>query len=84
MPVWVKVATHGSDGLRERLMALEREHGPMSPTETTSDEQVETIDFRQREAFISIFFVVFGVVALVAGILSNVYVQLEDIFYTPT
>jgi sodium-coupled neutral amino acid transporter 11 len=78
MPLWVRVASSGEKGMQERLAAIEQEHGTASPTE------VETIGPCKRDYCISIFFIVFGAVAGVAGVISNVYVQVNNIFYTPT
>jgi sodium-coupled neutral amino acid transporter 11 len=80
MPCWVRVATVGSLGTKECLARLEAEHGPPSG----EDVQSETIGPCKRDYFISIFFVSFGFVALAAGILSNLFVQINGIFYTPT
>jgi hypothetical protein len=85
MPLWVNLATKGSQGMNDRMTALEQEHGPLSPTQGSQhDESSGVIPFRKREVFFSIFFIFFGTIALVAGIVSNVYVQVNDIFYTPT
>jgi hypothetical protein len=84
MPVWVRVASTGAKGMQERLTALEQEHGPSSGDTPQSEHLVETIGPCKRDYYISMFFVVFGITAGVAGVLSNVYVQINDIFYTPT
>jgi hypothetical protein len=81
MPVWVAIATKGSQGMNERMAALEQEHGPLTPTQP--DQSNGVIPFRKREVYFSIFFILFGTVALVAGILSNIYVQVNNIFYSP-
>lgn len=87
MPLWVKIATKGSQGMNERMTAFEQEHGQLSPSEGGRDqhgEAGEVIPFRKRDAYFSIFFIFFGTIALVAGVLSNVYVQVNDIFYSPS
>ena len=80
MPFWVRVASVGSKGSKECLTKLEAEHGPP----TGPDMQAETIGPSKLDFYISIFFVAFGFIALAAGITSNVYVQVNAIFYTPT
>jgi len=78
MPIWVKVSTKGAKGMNERLTELGLCHGLLS----RRDEQTsyETVPFRKRDAIFSIFFIFFGVTALVAGIVSNIYVQVNGIF----
>ncbi len=83
MPVWVRIATIGSHGMNERMTALEQEHGPLSLPEAEQPEPVDVVPFHKYDAFVSMFFIVFGIIALVAGILSNVYVQIHGIFYSP-
>jgi sodium-coupled neutral amino acid transporter 11 len=94
MPVWVKIAANGAAGMQERLAAYEQEHESISPyylSEGISSEgvspvvEVETIGPCQRDYYISMFFICFGVLAAVAGVGSNVYFQFnENIFDTPT
>jgi sodium-coupled neutral amino acid transporter 11 len=85
MPFWIRVAEVGSEGMTQRLTALEQLHGP-APGEGDEGqpEDTETIGPCTRDYYISIFFVIFGFVAMVAGVLSNIYVQINGIFYTPT
>ncbi|KAG7340773.1 transmembrane amino acid transporter [Nitzschia inconspicua] len=93
MPLWVAIATKGATGMNDRLTAFDSEHGPVSAaqeggngeTSRVEDGSIhEAIEPCKRDYIFSIFFIVFGVVAMVAGILSNVYVQVNNIFYTPT
>jgi solute carrier family 38 (sodium-coupled neutral amino acid transporter), member 11 len=97
MPLWVSIATAGSRGMNDRLTAFDSEHGPVSSSQDghsngTHDEsdvaengaRHEVIEPCKRDFIFSIFFIFFGVVAMVAGIFSNVYVQVNNIFYTPT
>ena len=82
MPLWKRIAAKGSNGMNQRMSALEQEHGPISPTEANQLSE-DVVPFRKRDVYFSIFFIVFGVIALVAGILSNIYVQVNNIFYSP-
>ena len=84
MPLWVHIAAKGSQGMNERMTALEQEHAPLTAPEGDLHESMDVVPFRKRDAYFSIFFIVFGSIALVAGILSNVYVQVHDIFYSPS
>ena len=81
MPMWVRIATTGAQGMKQRIAAFEQEHG-ISPG--TGGEDVETIGPCQRDYYVSMFFICFGMLAAVAGIGSNIYVQVNDIFFTPS
>jgi sodium-coupled neutral amino acid transporter 11 len=78
MPIWVKIARKGASGMNERMTELGQSHGLLSPG--TEQISIEVVPFRKRDLFFSIFFIVFGIIALVAGILSNIYVQVHGIF----
>lgn len=87
MPIWVNLARTGSSGMNERLTNLGLSHVLLSSAEGLNGEECvsfltreEVVPFRKRDAYFSIFFIVFGVIALVAGILSNVYVQVNGVF----
>jgi len=92
MPLWVSIATHGSQGMNDRLLAFDSQHGPASPMPTVNHQSGEEADDAphevigpcKRDYFFSIFFIFFGIIAMVAGVLSNVYVQVNNVFYTPT
>lgn len=73
MPLWTGIATAGSQGMKERLNALETEHGALDCEDLPATEIIlpTTGDY-----YLSIFFIVFGVVALVAGLVSNFIVQI--------
>lgn len=70
MPVWVKIATNGYDSLKKRLEMIEIEQGP-----AMLDDEIETILPVKEDYYISIFFVVFGLLACIAGLVSNFWVQ---------
>mmetsp|Transcript_38157 Transcript_38157/g.43001 ORF Transcript_38157/g.43001 Transcript_38157/m.43001 type:complete len:570 (-) Transcript_38157:171-1880(-) len=128
MPLWVSIALSGSQGLNERLTALEGNHRPQnSPTNennddtadntTTTNETTTTtttsgvgVDASSQQqpttstgtatatatavAVIvepcvmdygfAIFFIIFGSIAMLAGVASNVYVQIHEIFNLST
>ena len=77
MPIWASIASSGAAGMRERVAHYEQEHG------LQEDPGGETIEACGRDFVISIFFICFGMVAVVAGVLSNVYVQIHNVFFTP-
>ena len=72
MPVWRKIASSGAAGMNVRLDQLENE----TPGSTTVAPTGETVSPDHGTYFLAAFMIVFGIVALVAGVLSNVYVQL--------
>jgi hypothetical protein len=45
--------------------------------------QDDDLEVHRNDFCVAIFFIVFGAVAVVAGILSNIYVQVNGIFFSP-
>lgn len=80
MPVWVNIAERGHKNMSQEISKYEQEHGI---AHGDGDPDTETIGPKIRDFYISIFFICFGTIACVAGILSNIYVQVNDIFFTP-
>jgi len=76
MPIWVMIAKKGSAGMNQRLAEFGVNRAPLPTGEPPVGYEV--VPFRQRDAWFSIFFIVFGTVTLVAGILSNLYVQVHE------
>ena len=70
MPVWVSIATMGGSSIREKLIAVESERF------IAGSEVVETIGPRTRDYWISISFILFGLISAIAGVTSNIYVNL--------
>jgi solute carrier family 38 (sodium-coupled neutral amino acid transporter), member 11 len=56
---------------------------PLQPPELIPAVPMVLVYPNCRDFCISIFMIVFGVIAVVCGVLSNVYVQIHDIFFTP-
>ncbi len=70
-PLWCSIASYGESNMRDRIS---REG---NNTVTPQDVNEEDILIPNGKEFcIAIFFVIFGVVAVIAGIGSNIYVQL--------
>jgi sodium-coupled neutral amino acid transporter 11 len=67
MPLWVYLASSGGSGMRKKLEATS------SKFNSNVDDDTETIGPCPRDYWISIFFIVFGVVAAIAGVGSNLY-----------
>lgn len=80
-PIWCAIASTGAVGTRQFLAPFESAIG--TPL-TDSENEGEVIGPCRRDYYISMFFVIFGVLALVVGVISNIYVELNDIFFTPT
>uniref|UniRef100_A0A7S4QR31 Amino acid transporter transmembrane domain-containing protein n=1 Tax=Ditylum brightwellii TaxID=49249 RepID=A0A7S4QR31_9STRA len=80
-PIWCTIAERASLGLDERLAGkkvaeIDLEESSQLSTSVTEEEMAQptTNDF-----LVALFFVVFGVIALVAGIGTNIYVQLNPV-----
>lgn len=80
MPIWCAIASTGSTSMREKLARAQFPQTNLRDSLADEDDLVAT----RRDFCVAIFFVVFGVVAVIAGILSNVYVQLNGVFFTPS
>ena len=81
MHLWVSIALIGSDGMQDRLSALELEHGTPKDDDgaTTAAGVDETIGPCRQDYAISMFFVSFGILAAVVGLVSNIYVQINQV-----
>mmetsp|Transcript_19018 Transcript_19018/g.47078 ORF Transcript_19018/g.47078 Transcript_19018/m.47078 type:complete len:555 (+) Transcript_19018:49-1713(+) len=69
MPLWVRIASHGSNGMQERLTVLAAQHRLSLNGEDYLGG--ETVTPTRGDYFLSIFFIVFGTISLIAGLLSN-------------
>ena len=78
-PIWRAIASSGAIGMKNNLEQLEEE----SPGCTAVQPTGEIIRANTRDYYIAMFFIVFGVIAVLVGLVSNIYVELENIFYTP-
>lgn len=96
MPLWVALATAGERGTREFLADFggvseeeEEEEINNNPDNddngvaASMDEGLYIVVPNHRDFYISIILIVFGVVAAVCGVLSNIYVQVNSIFFNP-
>lgn len=68
MPLWRAIAASGGQGMQQRLQQLEAE----TPGVTTKPPTGEVILPSNGDFYLSMFMVVFGVVAVVAGVASNI------------
>ena len=78
-PIWRAIASTGSTGMKVRLQQIEEER----PGLTTASPSGEIIASNHRDFYLAMFLITFGVVAVVAGVASNIYVQVNGIFSPP-
>jgi hypothetical protein len=71
-PIWCSIASSGALGTKTFLSEMEVDRG-MSLQSASEDEQEEVIGPCRRDYYISMFFIIFGVIAMVVGVASNVY-----------
>jgi sodium-coupled neutral amino acid transporter 11 len=86
MPMWCSLASTGRSAMKERLVQEEEQFGqglespPNSPSGAGENDEFYPLT---RDYWIAIFFIVFGFIAAVAGLASNIYVQVNNIFFSP-
>ncbi len=82
-PIWCKIASYGQANMLKRLS----EEGEVNINNNNNADvnEEEILVPNGREFMIAIFFIVFGVIAVIAGVGSNIYVQVvgqsEDEYY---
>jgi len=83
-PIWTSIANIGMSNMRVKVMdaPLTGATAPGSPSTPTHFSTVSSMEEdvmlpSGRDFFISIFFICFGVISGIAGVASNVYVQLS-------
>ena len=81
MPVWVAIASSGARSTDAFLKELHGEH--YSDHKTVDQEGYHVFLPTKRDFIMSIIFIVFGVVAATVGVISNIYVQVNGIFFSP-
>jgi sodium-coupled neutral amino acid transporter 11 len=77
-PIWVAIASTGAHGTRNFLTNFHAEAGQSM----NSYDESEVILPQQRDYYISMFFIAFGVLAAVVGVTTVVYVEINDVFFT--
>jgi hypothetical protein len=76
MPIWLAIANRGARGTDAFLADYN------GPPLSSSDAVILVIPQR-RNYVVACLFIAFGVVAVVCGVASNIYVQVHGIFFTP-
>ena len=77
MPSWCALASAGSNGMKNKLPDDSHIHA------TTEEDEGDVLHPSPRQYVIAIFFIVFGTIGMVAGLLSNIYVQVNNVFFSP-
>ena len=80
MPIWTAIASRGDTGVKLFLAELGVSESDVASALSENEEVVVPV---KRDYVISIIFIICGLVAAVLGIASNVYVQVNNIFFTP-
>ena len=88
MPIWTALASRGSLGTKRFFadMGIDTDFPPNHEPnyiEVRVDGNGETAHPTREDFCYSVVFIVFGVIAAVAGVLSNIYIQVYGIFYSP-
>mmetsp|Transcript_29326 Transcript_29326/g.35723 ORF Transcript_29326/g.35723 Transcript_29326/m.35723 type:complete len:612 (-) Transcript_29326:64-1899(-) len=83
-PLWCSIALCGSNGMKMRLGDSETQANftqiQASGAEgNAADEQGDIVYPKGSDFFLAIFFIVFGFIAAVLGLASNIYVQLQNV-----
>jgi hypothetical protein len=77
MPIWCAVASTGGRGMKKSLG--DDNQVPVA----TVEEERDIVHPSPGQYGIAIFFIVFGTIGMVAGVGTNIYVQINNIFYAP-
>jgi len=75
-PIWTSIANHGNNHMKKKIAAATAAAGGAA----VADESKEVLPPPTKWDFgVCLFFIVFGMISAVAGVLSNVYVQMFDV-----
>ena len=88
MPLWIMIAKRGERGTREYMVNyFERPSTTNNNTNSihndTNHSTIHIVQPKIRDYYISIFMIMFGMLAVVCGLISNFYVEINNIFFTP-
>jgi len=79
-PIWCWIASSGSRGMRRRLSYPLPESNESEASQLCHrDGEEEMRTPCQRDFSIAVFYILFGVTGLTAGLVSNIYIQLNKI-----
>jgi sodium-coupled neutral amino acid transporter 11 len=88
-PIWCYIASCADQGMKTKLASITDPARPSSETlflteaPHNHESPIVIVGPSKTDCIISIFLVVFGVIAAVVGVASNVYVEVKNTFYTP-
>ena len=71
------------DQQQQQSSSSSQQQPPADTTTTTTTTDILLIPSNRADFICSIFFIQFGIVAAVAGVGTNIYVQVNEIFFTP-
>lgn len=80
MPIWTAIASRGASGTKTFLADLGISDSDVA---SASVETEEVVAPSKRDYVMSIVFIICGIVAAVLGVASNIYVQVNKVFFTP-
>lgn len=85
-PIWCAIATRADEGMKAKLASVNdlgvRSEALFRPETRHCYIPKSVVRPNKRDCVISIFLIVFGVVAAVVGVASNVYVEWKNMFLT--
>ena len=81
-PIWTSLAAWGATGTRNFLRPMVE--GGMTDVDLNAPDSQDVIGPRKRDYYVSMFLITFGIVAAVAGLIANIYLEVQNVFYTPT
>lgn len=93
MPLWVAIASTGSHNMKKKIIHMET-IGRMNTSAIVAtnvegavsgeaDNTIKIVNSTKKDFIIAMFFVIFGLLAFACGLLSNIYIIINDIFFSP-
>ena len=79
-PIWTAIASRGALNTRSFLENMQQQANNEDVVENFSNE----VPPNKFDFYMSMFLIAFGIFATVVGVISNIYVQVNEVFFTPT
>mmetsp|Transcript_28103 Transcript_28103/g.42874 ORF Transcript_28103/g.42874 Transcript_28103/m.42874 type:complete len:425 (-) Transcript_28103:35-1309(-) len=81
MPIWVALASGGHQAMKEKIA---EEDDEIVDNENAANDSIDDVLHPTIGNYVlAIFFIVFGTIAAIAGVGSNIFVQVNKAFFTP-